>query len=186
MAFGISVARSVSGAFSGSSTAGRESPEQGLVPQRRLSRPIIRDIGADGPAERGHPARPRSEDGGEAGPRVPCVHTKRRAWTKLLLDTPGHDAALSIRCLGRVTCFAGDVRCLSRFDAHPIRRNHNSSGAFDRQSRTIDSSASKRAFHASQSLFTLRQTRLTVSLPTAPPNRAASARRTRRVLVPAR
>jgi hypothetical protein len=37
------------------------------------------------------------------------------------------------------------------------------------------------AFHASQSLFTLRHTRLTVSLPTAPPNRAESARRPQRV-----
>jgi Recombinase len=37
-------------------------------------------------------------------------------------------------------------------------------------SRTIGSSASERAFHASQSPFTLRHTRLTVSLPTAPPN----------------
>ena len=55
-----------------------------------------------------------------------------------------------------------------------------------RISRTIGSSASERAFQASQSLFTLRHTRLTVSLPTAPPNSAASARRTRRVLVPAR
>jgi len=52
--------------------------------------------------------------------------------------------------------------------------------------RTIGSSASERAFQASQSLFTLRHVRLTVSLPTAPPNSAASARRTRRVLVPAR
>src|SRR5947208_9128470 len=42
------------------------------------------------------------------------------------------------------------------------------------------------AFQASQSLFTLRHVRLTVSLPTVPPNSAASARRTRRVLVPAR
>jgi hypothetical protein len=32
----------------------------------------------------------------------------------------------------------------------------------------------------------LRQVLLTVSLPTAPPNSAAKARRTRRVLVPAR
>ena len=55
-----------------------------------------------------------------------------------------------------------------------------------RISRTIGSSASARAFQASQSLFTLRQTRLTVSLPTAPADGAASARRTRRVLVPAR
>ena len=55
-----------------------------------------------------------------------------------------------------------------------------------RISRTIGSAASERAFQASQSLFTFRHTRLTVSLPTAPPNRAASARRTRRVLVPAR
>jgi hypothetical protein len=39
---------------------------------------------------------------------------------------------------------------------------------------------------ASQSPLTLRQTRLTVSLPTAPPNKAVSARRTRRVLVPER
>ena len=55
-----------------------------------------------------------------------------------------------------------------------------------RINRTIGSSASERAFQASQSLFTLRHTRLTVSLPTAPANRALSARRTRRVLVPAR
>jgi len=55
-----------------------------------------------------------------------------------------------------------------------------------RMSRTIGSSASGRAFHASQSLFTFRHTRLTVSLPIAPPNSAASARRTRRVLVPAK
>ena len=55
-----------------------------------------------------------------------------------------------------------------------------------RMSRTIGSCANERAFQASQSLFTLRQTRLTVSLPTAPPNRARSARRTRRVLVPER
>src|SRR5712691_2467604 len=48
-----------------------------------------------------------------------------------------------------------------------------------RMSRTIGSSASERAFHASQSLFTLRQTRLTVSLPTAPLSTAVSARRTR-------
>jgi hypothetical protein len=41
-------------------------------------------------------------------------------------------------------------------------------------------------FQPSQSLFTLRHVRLTVSLPTVPPNKAASARRTRRVLVPAR
>jgi hypothetical protein len=41
-------------------------------------------------------------------------------------------------------------------------------------------------FHPSQSLFTLRHTRLTTSLPTAPPNSALSARRTRRVLVPER
>src|SRR5688572_10343607 len=52
-----------------------------------------------------------------------------------------------------------------------------------RMSRTIGSSTSERAFQASQSLFTLRQTRVIVSLPTAPPNTAPSARRTRRVLV---
>src|SRR6516165_7534835 len=39
---------------------------------------------------------------------------------------------------------------------------------------------------ASQSPFTFRHTRLTVSLFTAPPNSAFSARRTRRVLMPAR
>src|SRR4051812_37294029 len=50
--------------------------------------------------------------------------------------------------------------------------------------RMIGSSVSERAFQASQSLFTLRQVRLTVSLPTVPPNKAARARRTRRVLVP--
>jgi len=35
-----------------------------------------------------------------------------------------------------------------------------------------------------QSAFTFRHTRLTVSLPTVPPNSAASARRTRRVYHP--
>src|ERR1700719_1818452 len=55
-----------------------------------------------------------------------------------------------------------------------------------RINRTIGSSASERPFQASQSPFTLRQPRLTVSFPTAPPNKAASARRTRRVLVPAK
>ena len=52
--------------------------------------------------------------------------------------------------------------------------------------RTIGSSASERLFQASQSHFTLRQTRLTMSLLTAPWNNVASARRTRRVLVPER
>src|SRR5271168_2152304 len=47
-----------------------------------------------------------------------------------------------------------------------------------RISRTIGSSASEREFHASQSPFTLRHTRLTVSLPTSPPNTLRSARRT--------
>ena len=55
-----------------------------------------------------------------------------------------------------------------------------------RMSRTILSSFSERAFHASQSLFTLRHVRLTTSLPTAPANTECNARRTRRVLVPAR
>ena len=48
--------------------------------------------------------------------------------------------------------------------------------------RMIGSWASARAFQASQSAFMFRDTRLTVSLLTA----AASARRTRRLLVPAR
>src|ERR1700739_4091980 len=52
--------------------------------------------------------------------------------------------------------------------------------------RMIGSSASGRAFQASQSALTFRHTRLTVSLLMAPPNTAKSARRTRRVLVPAR
>ena len=55
-----------------------------------------------------------------------------------------------------------------------------------RISRTIGSSPSGRAFQASQSPFTLRQVRLTTSLPTGPANAAASARRIRRVLVPER
>src|SRR6185312_5748533 len=53
-------------------------------------------------------------------------------------------------------------------------------------SRAIGSSRSERAFQASQSPFTLRQVRLTTSLPTGPANTAANARRTRRVLVPDR
>jgi len=53
-----------------------------------------------------------------------------------------------------------------------------------RISRMIGSSLSGRVFQTSQSPFVLRQTRLTVSFPTAPPNSAARARRTRRVLVP--
>ncbi len=52
--------------------------------------------------------------------------------------------------------------------------------------RTTSSPARSRRVHASQSVRSLRQVRLTTSLPTAPPNRAASARLTRRVLVPAR
>ena len=55
-----------------------------------------------------------------------------------------------------------------------------------RMSLMIGSSFKECAFQSSQSPFTLRQTRLTVSFPTAPPNKAASARRTRRVLVPAK
>jgi len=55
-----------------------------------------------------------------------------------------------------------------------------------RINRMIGSSASERAFHETQPLLTLRQARLTVSLPTAPPNTEASARCTRRVLVPGR
>ena len=52
--------------------------------------------------------------------------------------------------------------------------------------RTIGSLASEREFQTSQSPFTLRQVRLTMSLPTAPLNNAASAHRTRRVLTLAR
>jgi hypothetical protein len=48
----------------------------------------------------------------------------------------------------------------------------------------IGSPANGRVFQASQSRFTLLHVRLTVSLPTIPPNNAASARRTRLVLVP--
>ena len=44
-----------------------------------------------------------------------------------------------------------------------------------RMSRTIGSSASERAFQASQSPFTLRQVRLTMSLPMAPLNSAVNA-----------
>src|SRR6516225_920593 len=55
-----------------------------------------------------------------------------------------------------------------------------------RINRTIGSSASERAFQASQSLRTFRHTRLTTSLPSPSANSALSARRTRRVLVPAR
>jgi len=51
-------------------------------------------------------------------------------------------------------------------------------GAVENISRMIGSSASERQFHASQSPFTLRQTRLTVSLPTSPPNTLRRARRT--------
>ena len=46
--------------------------------------------------------------------------------------------------------------------------------------------ARSRRVQASQSVFTLRHTRLTTSLPIAPLNSAPSARFTRRVLVPAR
>ena len=55
-----------------------------------------------------------------------------------------------------------------------------------RISRTTSSPARERFDHASQSVFTFRHTRLTVSLAIAPLNSAASARRTRRVFVPAR
>jgi hypothetical protein len=49
-----------------------------------------------------------------------------------------------------------------------LRSSRTRTAVPSRISRTIGSSANERAFHASQSLFTLRQTRLTVSLPTAP------------------
>src|ERR1044071_9021605 len=55
-----------------------------------------------------------------------------------------------------------------------------------RMRRTIGSSCRERAFQASQSVFTFRHTRLTTSLPMTSANTAASARRTRRVLVPAK
>jgi hypothetical protein len=55
-----------------------------------------------------------------------------------------------------------------------------------RISRKIGLAARSRPFQASQSLLTLRQVRLTTSLPTALLKSAIRARRTRRVLVPAR
>ena len=55
-----------------------------------------------------------------------------------------------------------------------------------RTRRTMSSCDRSRFCHASQSVCTLCQARLTASLPMAPPNSAPSARRTRRVLVPAR
>ena len=54
------------------------------------------------------------------------------------------------------------------------------------QALSLRETPRSRLFHASQSVRSLRQVRLTTSLPTAPPNRAASARLTRRVLVPDR
>ncbi len=70
-----------------------------------------------------------------------------------------------------------DVTRLSRRALTPVP---------SRISRTRSSPDKSRAYQLSQSVFTLRQARLTASLPTLPPNRPASARRTRRVLVPAR
>src|SRR4051794_4642074 len=55
-----------------------------------------------------------------------------------------------------------------------------------RISRTTSSPARSRRHQASQSVLSLRQVRLTTSLPTAPRNSAARARCTRRVLVPER
>jgi hypothetical protein len=52
--------------------------------------------------------------------------------------------------------------------------------------RTTGSSPSERRPQASKSVCTWRQARLTLSLLTAPPNNAPSARHTRRVLTPAR
>jgi len=69
-------------------------------------------------------------------------------------------------------------RLLVQPDAHD--------GAVEDQPDDVVLAASGRFAQASQSVFTLRHTRLTVSLPIAPLNSAASARRTRRVLVPAR
>jgi hypothetical protein len=66
------------------------------------------------------------------------------------------------------------------------RRALQSTKSFGRAPATQFGRAFAQRAHASQSLFTLRQTQLTVSLPTAPPNGAASVRRTRRVLMPAR
>src|SRR5215831_10455859 len=55
-------------------------------------------------------------------------------------------------------------------DGSGLRSSRTRTTVPSRISRTIGSSASEREFHASQSPFTLRHTRLTVSLPTAPPN----------------
>jgi hypothetical protein len=55
-----------------------------------------------------------------------------------------------------------------------------------RISRTMSSPARSRRVQASQSVRSLRQVRLTTSLPTAPANRLPNARFTCRVLVPAR
>ncbi|MGY3146513.1 hypothetical protein ACVWYQ_003512 [Bradyrhizobium sp. USDA 3397] len=67
-----------------------------------------------------------------------------------------------------------------------LRWSRTRTTVLSRSSRTIGSSVSKRAVQSSRSLFTLRQARLTVSLPTVLTNKAASARRTRRASVPAR
>ena len=67
-----------------------------------------------------------------------------------------------------------------------LRSSRTRTAVPSRTRRTIGSSASERVFQASQSHFTLRYIRLTMSLLTAPRNSVVSARRTRRVLVPER
>jgi hypothetical protein len=73
-----------------------------------------------------------------------------------------------------------------RFRSASIAASRTRTTYRSRIGRTIDLVASERPFQASQVAFTLRQARLTVSLPTVPPKSARNTRRMRRVLVPAR
>jgi len=56
-----------------------------------------------------------------------------------------------------------------------LRSSRTRTAVTSRIGLTIGSSASERVFRRSQSVFTLRQVRLTVSLFTAPPNSAVNA-----------
>ena len=124
-----------------------------------------------------------SSHGGEFGGRIDSVKDASRA-------RAGEAGAIA-RCLQRAF-FRTPYGILARIDsASPVMlgpcdewRNPTLTGGSN--PNFYSSLDRSRLFQASQSVLTFRQTLLTTSLPAAPANKAASARRTRRGLVKAK
>jgi hypothetical protein len=82
---------------------------------------------------------------------------------------PPHTFGVLLRavCMNRPAQFSVGMACRVTGMAVALRSSRTRTTVPSRINRAIGSSASEGAFHASQSLFTLRHTRLTMSLPTA-------------------